>query len=226
MQNAETILNIHQNRGFRGLPLERVYRHLFNPEFYLRAYGKIYRNHGAMTKGTTNETVDGMSLGKIQKIISLLRQEKYRWTPVRRTEIPKPKGGVRPLGLPTWSDKLLQEVLRELLEAYYEPRFSNHSHGFRPQRGCHTALKTIQKIWTGTIWFIEGDISKCFDSIDHTILLDIIKRDIHDGRIIRLIGNLLKAGYMENWQWNETPSGTPQGGIVTLPTILRTIALP
>src|SRR5688572_4112021 len=112
MRNADIILEIHSKRGSEGLPLERVYKHLYGPELFLRAYGKIYRNHGATTKGITEETVDGMSLRKIQGIIDLLKQEKYRWTPVRRTELPKPKGGTRPLGIPTWSDKLVQEVLR------------------------------------------------------------------------------------------------------------------
>ena len=215
MQNATTILSIHQDRGQRGLPLEREYRQLFNPELYLRAYGKIYRNAGATTKGSTGDTVDGMSLEKVQTIIDLLKQEKYHWTPVRRVEIPKPKGGTRPLGIPCWSDKLLQEVLRELLEAYYEPRFSEHSHGFRPKRGCHTALSEIQKTWKGTVWFIEGDISKCFDSFDHELMLEILRKDIHDGRLIRLIEYLLKAGYMEDWRYHETLSGTPQGGIIS-----------
>jgi retron-type reverse transcriptase len=197
MQNADAILNIYQKRGAKGLPLERVYRHLFDPELFLRAYGKIYRNAGAMTKGTTAETVDGMSLKKIQSIIELLRQERYCWTPVRRWDIPKPKGGTRPLGIPSWSDKLVEEVLRILLEPYYEQRFSNRSHGFRPTRGCHSALWEIRHKWTGTVWFIEGDIKGCYDNFDHQIMLKTIQRDIHDGRLIQLIENLLKAGYME-----------------------------
>jgi retron-type reverse transcriptase len=142
----------------RGLPLERLYRQLYNHNLYLRAYGKLYANKGAMTPGVTPETVDGMSLAKIDKIIAALRQERYRWTPVRRTYIPKSKGGRRALGMPTWSDKLLQEVIRQLLEAYYEPQFSPHSHGFRPGRGCHTALQEITRRWRGVKWFIEGDI--------------------------------------------------------------------
>jgi group II intron reverse transcriptase/maturase len=194
--------------------LEGVYRQLFNPELFLRAYGKIYRNDGAMTKGTTEETVDGMSLQKIHDIIGLLRAERYQWKPVRRVEIPKSNGKTRPLGIPTWSDKLLQEVLRSLLEAYYEPRFSNLSHGFRPNRGCHSALREVHK-WQGTVWFIEGDIKGCFDNIDHTVLLDIIRRDIHDGRLLTLIQNLLKAGYVEDWQYRDSLSGTPQGGIIS-----------
>ena len=215
MRDANTILGIHRERGEQGLPLERVYRHLFNPDLFLGAYNKIYRNAGAMTRGITEETVDGMSLDKITKIIALLRQERWQWKPVRRLYIPKANGNLRPLGLPTWSDKLVQEVLRVLLEAYYEPRFSDRSHGFRPGRGCHTALREVQESWRGTTWFIEGDVKGCFDSIDHDILLDILKRDIHDGRVITLIEGLLKAGYLEDWRWGDTPSGTPQGGILS-----------
>ncbi len=214
MRQATSVLSIHQDRGSRGLPLERVYRHLFNPEFYLRAYAKTYRNAGAMTKGTTDETVDGMSLAPIQRIIDLVRAERYCWKPVRRTHIPKRQGGTRPLGIPTWSDKLLQEVLRNLLEAYYDPRFRDSSHGFRPGRGCHTAMADIQK-WRGVTWYIEGDIKGCFDNIDHTVLLDILREDIHDGRIIRLVAGLLKAGYLEDWKRHETLSGAPQGGILS-----------
>src|SRR5579883_1669346 len=156
-----------------------------------------------------------MSLQKIHDIIALLRQERYVWTPVRRTEIPKANGKMRPLGIPTWSDKLVQEALRTLLEPYYEQRFSDHSHGFRPNRGPHTALQEVRKTWKGTAWFIEGDIKGCFDNIDHSVLLEIIQRDIHDGRLIRLIDGLLKAGYMEDWKRRDTFSGTPQGGIIS-----------
>jgi retron-type reverse transcriptase len=163
MRNAETMLDIIRERGRRGLPLERLYRCLFNPGLYLLAYGKIYRNAGAMTPGVTDETPDGMNLGKITAIIEALRAERYRWSPARRVYIDK-KGTKRkrPLGLPIWSDKLLQEVIRLLLEAYYEPQFSAHSHGFRPRRGCHSALQAICPGWRGTVWFIEGDIRSCF----------------------------------------------------------------
>src|SRR3954454_10652683 len=152
MQNANVLLDIYQKRGGTGLPLERVYRHLFDPELFLRAYGKIYRNSGAMTKGATEETVDGMSLRKIHQIIALIKLERFRWTPVRRVEIPKANGKTRPLGIPTWSDKLVQEVMRSLMDAYYEPQFSPNSHGFRPERGCHTALGDVFFAWMGTKW--------------------------------------------------------------------------
>jgi retron-type reverse transcriptase len=162
MQNAETVLGVLRERGRRGLPLERLYRQLFNPQLYLMAYGKLYSNAGAMTPGVTGETVDGMSLAKIEQIIGTVRDERWRWSPVRRIYIPKKNGKRRPLGLPTWSDKLLAEVVRMLLDAYYEPQFSDHSHGFRPGRGCHTALRKIAETWTGMHWFIESDIAQCF----------------------------------------------------------------
>ena len=216
MQSATTYLGLIHERGKRGLPLVRVYRQLFNRQLYLIAYGKIYRNAGAMTPGSTSETVDSMSLEKIDSIITALRGERYRWSPVRRIYIEKKRSTKkRPLGLPIWSDKLLQEVIRLILEAYFEPQFSDHSHGFRPGRGCHTALREIYDEWAGTTWFIEGDISACFDSLDHTILLATLAEHIHDGRFLRLMADLLKAGYLEDWKWNRTLSGAPQGAILS-----------
>src|SRR6516225_3624009 len=179
------------------------------------AYGNIYSNAGAMTPGTSEETADGMSEEKIEQITGLMRRERYRFSPARRVYIPKKNGKLRPLGMPSWSDKLVGEVVRLLLEAYYEPQFSDNSHGFRRERGCHTALRKIDDTWTGTTWFIEGDISDCFGSLDHEILLGILAEKIHDNRFLRLIRNMLKAGYLEDWEYHETPSGCPQGGVVS-----------
>ncbi|GHO47195.1 maturase [Ktedonospora formicarum] len=215
MRTAETVLSIIQERGKRGLPLEEVYRQLYNPDLYLRAYAKLYANDGAMTPGTTAETVDAMALTKIKKIIEALREERYRWTPVKRVYIAKKNGKLRPLGLPSWSDKLLQEVLRQILEAYYEPQFNQHSHGFRPERGCHSALREVANVWSGTKWFLEGDISDCFGSLDHEIMLSILGERIHDNRFLRLIQNLLQAGYLEDWTYHTTWSGSPQGGVIS-----------
>ena len=216
MQNAETIFKIYCVRGKRGLPLERIYRQLFNPSLYLIAYANIYGNRGAMTKGMDGQTVDGMSLQRIERIITKLKCESYQWTPVRRVYIPKKNGKTRPLGIPTWSDKLLQEVIRLLLESYYEPKFSDHSHGFRPQKGCHTALRDLKhQSSKGTKWFIEGDIKGCFDNIDQSILLEILGKDIKDNRFLRLLYNMLKAGYCEQWRYHPSYSGTPQGGIIS-----------
>ena len=215
MQDAETVLDVLRERGRKGLPCDELYRQMFNKSLYLLAYGNIYSNQGAMTPGACDETADGMSEGKIEEIIAAMRGERYRFAPVRRVYIPKKNGKLRPLGLPSWSDKLVGEVVRLLLEAYYEPMFSDHSHGFRKRRGCHTALRKVQEAWTGSVWFIEGDISDCFGSTDHEILMKILGEKIRDNRFLRLIRNMLKAGYMEDWQYHDTLSGTPQGGVVS-----------
>jgi len=156
-----------------------------------------------------------MSLAKIGTIIDALRHERYRWRPVKRIYIPKKNGKQRPSGLPTWSDKLVAEVVRLLLDAYYEPQFSDRSHGFRRGRGCHTALSEVAAVWKGTHWFIEGDISDCFGSLDHQVMLSILAEKIHDGRFLRLIDRMLKAGYLEDWHWHATLSGAPQGGVAS-----------
>src|SRR5246127_4927026 len=215
MQTAEVVLGVLRERGRKGLPCTQLYRQMFNRDLYLLAYGNIYSNKGAMTPGATEETADGMSEDKIDQIIGLMRHERYRFAPARRIYIPKKNGKLRPLGLPSWSDKLVGEVVRLLLEAYYEPQFSGRSHGFRKGRGCHTALREIQQTWTGTVWFIEGDISDCFGSFDHEILLGILAEKIRDNRFLRLIRNMLKAGYLEDWEYHDTLSGTPQGGVVS-----------
>jgi len=215
MRTAETILNIIQARGKRKLPLDDVYRQLYNPDLYLRSYAKLYTNDGAMTPGTTGETVDGMSLDKIDRVIEAIRYERWKWPPARRVYIDKPKGGKRPLCMPDWSPKVVQDIVRSILEAYYEPQFSDHSHGFRPKRGCQTALTEIYNIWKGTKWFIEGDIKGCFDNIDHHILMPILQENIRDNRFLRLIEGALKAGYCEAWTYHPSLSGSPQGGIVS-----------
>ena len=215
MQETGVVLGVLRERGRKGLPCTQLYRQMFNRELYLTAYGNIYSNQGAMTPGANEETADGMSEEKIEQIIGLMRNERYRFSPARRIYIPKKNGRLRPLGLPSWSDKLVGEVVRLLLEAIYEPQFSRWSHGFRRNRGCHTALRDIQNTWTGTTWFIEGDISDCFGSLDHEILLRILAEKIHDQRFLRLIRNMLKAGYLEDWEYRDSLSGCPQGGVVS-----------
>jgi group II intron reverse transcriptase/maturase len=215
MQKAEVVLGVLRERGRRGLPCAQLYRQMFNKDLYLMAYGNIYSNQGAMTPGASRETADGMSEDKIEQITGLMRRERYRFAPARRTYIPKKNGKLRPLGIPSWSDKLVGEVVRILLEAFYDPQFSDGSHGFRRARGCHTALREIDITWTGTTWFIEGDISDCFGSLDHEILLGILAEKIHDNRFLQLIRNMLKAGYLDDWEYHATLSGCPQGGPVS-----------
>ncbi len=195
----------------------RLYRYMLRPDLYYLAYKNLYANKGASTKGVDNDTADGFNEEKIGKIISLLADETYTPKPVRREYIPKKQNStkMRPLGIPTFTDKLVQEVLRMILEAVYEPTFSKHSHGFRPGKSCHTALNSLKKEFTGVTWFIEGDIKGCFDNIDHHTLVDVIGTKIKDARLIKLIWKFLKAGYVENWTYHKTYSGCPQGGIVS-----------
>lgn len=193
----------------------RLYRNLYNPEFYLQAYYNIYGKPGNMTPGTDGQTIDGMGMERIGKLIESLKDHSYRPNPARRTYIKKKNGKMRPLGIPSFDDKLVQEIVRMLLEAIYEPTFSNYSHGFRPNRSCHTALLQLQRNFSGTRWFIEGDIKSFFDNIDHTVLVGILRRRIHDEYFLALIWKFLKAGYLEDWTFHRTYSGTPQGSIIS-----------
>jgi len=216
MRTAHKYIEIVRKRGEKELELKRVYKNILNPDLFLMAYANIYANEGAMTKGVdATDTVDGMSRKRIARIIRKLRKRQYYWTPSRRIRIPKKKSNKkRPIGIPVWSDKLIAEVIRMVLSAYYEPQFYEASHGFRPLRGCHTALQQVGR-WNGVKWYIEGDIRKCFDAIDHTMLLGIISRKIKDRSVFKLIKGMLKAGYIEKWTYHETYSGTPQGNILS-----------
>lgn len=216
---AEILASISQNS--RSHPEEvftRLYRYMLRPDIYFLAYKHLYANNGAATPGVDkDDTADGFSEAKIARIIESLKDGSYQPRPVRRTYIDKKNGSgkKRPLGLPGFTDKLVQEVIRMILEAVYEPVFSPQSHGFRPIRSCHTALKDIKHGFPGVRWFIEGDIKGCFDNIDHNVLISIIERKIRDARLSQLIWKFLRAGYMENWKYNATYSGTPQGGIIS-----------
>ena len=193
----------------------RLYRYLLRPDIYYEAYRNLYANSGAGTKGVDNDTADGFSEAKIARIIQSLADESYQPKPARRTYIQKANGKQRPLGIPTFTDKLVQEALRLILQAVYEPLFLNCSHGFRPGRSCHTALTQIKQEFSGARWFVEGDIKGCFDHIDHVVLVGLINRKIKDARLIKLIYKFLKAGYLEDWKYHNTYSGTPQGGIIS-----------
>jgi group II intron reverse transcriptase/maturase len=195
----------------------RLYRYLLRPDLYFEAYKNLYANNGAATKGVNGDTADGFSETKVAKIIKMLSDETYQPMPARRTYIEKKDNPnkKRPLGIPTFTDKLVQEVLRMVLEAVYEPIFLTVSHGFRPKRSCHTALTSLKKEFNGARWFVEGDMKGCFDNIDHAVLVGLLNNKVKDARIIKLIYKFLKAGYIENWQYHKTYSGTPQGGIIS-----------
>ncbi|MCL2477609.1 reverse transcriptase domain-containing protein [Candidatus Bathycorpusculum sp.] len=194
---------------------ERLYRNLYNPQFYLLAYQRIQKNPGNMTPGADHKTLDGMSIARIESLIEKIRDHSYQPTPAKRIYIAKSNGKQRPLGIPSVDDKLIQEVLRLILESIYEPTFSCHSHGFRPNKSCHTALREIQRSFTGTRWWIEGDIKGCFDSIDHHVLIDTLRKRISDECFLDLIWKFLRAGYLEQWTYHNTYSGTPQGSILS-----------
>lgn len=216
MRNPKNVLNsLSDHSKDKNYKFERLYKILFNRNMYLLAYQRIYANEGNMTKGTDGLTIDGMSLDRIHSLIEKIKDESYQPKPSRRTYIPKKNGKKRPLGIPSFDDKLVQEVIRMILEAVYEGCFEKSSHGFRPNRSCHTALQEIQCNFTGVKWFIEGDIKGFFDNINHNVMIGILGKKIKDDRFLRLIRKFLNAGYMEDWQYHNTFSGTPQGGIVS-----------
>lgn len=216
MRSPEKVLNsLSEHSKNSSYKFERLYKILFNEEMFYVAYQRIYAKEGNMTKGSDGQTIDNMSLKRIEKLIGTLKDETYQPQPSRRVYIPKKNGKKRPLGVPTFNDKLIQEVVRMVLEAMYEGSFEYTSHGFRPNRSCHTALAHVQKEFSGAKWFVEGDIKGFFDNINHDVLINILKERIADERFIRLIRKFLKAGYIEEWQFHNTYSGTPQGGIIS-----------
>ncbi len=211
--NLLSSLQIHSSD--RSYIYERLYRNLYNPELFMLAYQNIYASQGNMTKGTDGKTIDAMSLERVDGIIASLRNESYQPQPSRRIHIPKKNGKMRPLGIPSFDDKLVQECIRLLLEAVYEGSFAKTSHGFRPKHSCHTALSQMQSSFTGVKWFVEGDIKGFFDNINHKVMMNILAERIRDERFLRLIRKFLKAGYLEDWKYHNTYSGTPQGGIIS-----------
>lgn len=216
MEKSERVLKaLSDHSQSSDYKYERLYRYLFSEEMFAVAYQRIYAKQGNMTPGTDGKTIDEMSLERIERLIVSLKDESYQPHPARRVYIPKKNGKKRPLGIPSFEDKLVQEVVRLLLEAIYEGHFEGTSHGFRPHRSCHTALGMIQKSFAGAKWFIEGDIKGFFDNIDHNVLISILRERISDERFLRLIRKFLNAGYVEGWKYNKTYSGTPQGGIVS-----------
>lgn len=216
MRSPERVLNsLNEHSKDSSYKFERLYRILFNEELFYVAYQKIASNGGSTTKGSDGRSIDEMSLARIETLIASLKDESYQPHPSRRVHIPKKNGKTRPLGIPAFEDKLVQEVVRMILEAIYEGHFETTSHGFRPKRSCHTALLHIQKTFSGAKWFIEGDIKGFFDNIDHDVLVGILRERISDDHFIRLIRKFLKAGYVEDWTFHNTYSGMPQGGIVS-----------
>jgi group II intron reverse transcriptase/maturase len=212
MRSPQIVLENLQGHSLdKTYRFERLYRNLYNPDFYLLAYQNLYANKGAMTPGIDGLSLDGYGAERVDNLIATLKDHSYQPNPARRRYIPKKDGKKRPLGIPSADDKLVQEIVRMMLESIYEPTFSNLSHGFRPKRSCHTALQQVQHTFTAAKWFVEGDIKAYFDIINHHTLISMLRRRIADEALIELIWKFLKAGYMEDWQFNATFSGTPQG---------------
>ena len=216
LRNPNDVLSsLSKNAKNQNYQYERLYRNFYNPEFYLSAYQNIYANQGNMTAGTDGKTIDGMGMERINKLINSLKDQSYKPNPAKRKYIMKSNGKKRPLGIPSFDDKLVQEVTKMILESIYEPNFSNQSHGFRPKRSCHTALMHVQRNFTGVKWFIEGDIKGFFDNINHQILVNILRKRIKDEYFLGLIWKFLKAGCLDNWTFHNTYSGTPQGSVIS-----------
>lgn len=214
MRNPSQVLeNLRKHACKEGYKYERLYRNLYNSDFYLEAYASIARSQGSMTAGVDGMTLDGMSLPRIEKLIGKLKDHSYQPNPARREYIDKKNdpSKKRPLGIPSTDDKLVQEIVRLILEAIYEPTFSPKSHGFRAKHSCHTALAQVKMTFNGVKWVIEGDIKSCFDSIDHHVLVGILRERIKDEYFIALIWKMLRAGYMDQWTYHNTYSGSPQG---------------
>ena len=196
-----------------GKRVNGLFRLLESPVLWMEAYANISANKGATTRGVNHTTLDGFTDERVVNLQALLREHRYRPQPVRRIYIPKSDGRRRPLGTSTGDDKLVQEVVRLILERLYEPIFCDQS-GFRP-RSTHTALSDIQHQWTGVKWFVNVDITGFYDNIDHQVLLNLLADKIDDKRFINLIRVMLQAGYMEGWKFQATYSGTPQGNIAS-----------
>ena len=223
MQNPNILLTVLSSMSCKPeVQFDKLFQKLYNVELWLMAYQLIAPRQGNMTKGVDGTTIDGTGRKRIEKIIADLKASRYTPKPARRVYIPKANGKLRPLGIPSFEDKLLQTVVKLILEAIYEPIFSPNSHGFRPSRSCHTALEQI-KVMKGVRWWIEADIKGFFDNLQHDTLLHILSKRITDKRFLHLISQFLQAGYVETGIHHDTYSGTPQGG--NLSPILSNIYL-
>ncbi len=196
-----------------------LYRLMYSPRLYVDAYERIKSKPGNMTPGPDGSTLDGFSMRSIEEIAARMRDESFQFSRARRVQIPKPSGGKRPLGIAPPRDKVVQEAMRTILEAIYNSplgsTFSENSHGFRPGRGPHTAIRAIRTRWSGVCWVIEGDIKGCFDNIDHSRLIDVLRKRISDERFLNLVRKSLTAGYLEFRTPVNSIIGTPQGSILS-----------
>ncbi len=199
----------------QGKRINGLFRLLEDHVLWHEAYAHIYANKGALTPGVDGGTLDGFSEERVASIMTRLKKGTYRFQPTRRVYVPKKNGKKRPLGISSGDDKLVQEVVRIILERIYEPIFEESSHGFRPGRSPHTALTHIGDQWQSVKWLVDMDIQDYFTTINHEILMRLLAKKIEDTRFLRLIQAMLDAGYLEDWTYHATYSGVPQGSIVS-----------
>jgi group II intron reverse transcriptase/maturase len=217
LQRLERLRQLNTDREWRN---GNLYRLLYKVDLYIVAYERMKSAPGNMTPGSDKKTIDGFSLQTIQQIIQEMRTEQFQFKPVRTVYVPKSNGKMRKLGIPSLRDKVVQEVIRMILECIYDSPhgsyFHETSHGFRPGRSCHSALREIRGKWPATNWFLEGDISDCFGSIEQEVLISLLRKKIQDERFLNLIWKLLRAGYLDLQEAkHESLAGTPQGGIAS-----------
>uniref|UniRef100_UPI001FA6C0EA hypothetical protein n=1 Tax=Ciborinia camelliae TaxID=647257 RepID=UPI001FA6C0EA len=199
-----------------GFKANDIYKLMFNVRMYEVASHKLGSRAGNMTPGRTPVRLDGKSQEWIKETIDQMRDGTFQFKPGRRVLNPKRgSSNTRPLTIAPPRDKVVLEVMRMILEAIFETTFSDNSHGFRPKRNSHTALRQVKTQFGAVTTYIEGDISKCFDSFDHKILIDLVKRRVSDTRFIQLIWKALRAGYMEFHTSQHSIIDTLQGSIVS-----------
>lgn len=215
MRNPIDVLNsLNSKAGNEGYHYERLYRNLYNERFYLLAYQKLQRKEGSIETGGNREIIGGMDLERVRRLIKKMKDHSYRPNPALHMDRENQKGKSYFYRGPSFEDKLVQEVVRLILESMYEPVFSDDSHGFRPNRSCHTALQQIRDTFADITWFIEGGVCSFYDSMDHSVLINMLRRRIHDEAFLCLLGKFLKAGYLEDWTFHHTYSGTPTGSMI------------
>jgi len=217
LKQLDTLRRLNANSEWRNTD---IYRLLYKEDFYHVAYERVKSKLGNMISDADSETLDDYSKGKVVKTISLMKEETYQPKPSKVTYIPKKNGKPRKLGIPSPRDKVIQEVVRLILEAIYDSPegayFEESSHSFRANRSPHTALREVQRKWSGVNWFIEGDLKACFDGIDHAKLMEILHEKVQDQRFLNLVRKLLKSGYIDReWRLRNSVIGTPQGGVLS-----------
>lgn len=210
MEHLHTLAVADQTKRF-----SQLWDNMISEMWLTQAWEEIRSNQGSQTPGIDRRTGEDIDLDRIHQLSKKLHEGTYRPKSVRRVYIPKRNGKLRPLGIPTIEDRLVQQALRMVLEPIFEADFLPCSHGFRQGHSPHTALRDVARMYPRVSWVIEGDIVGCFDNIPHNGLLKAVARRMADGKVMSIVSAFLKAGYMENWQFHKTYSGTPQGGIIS-----------